>query len=234
MSYVRSKMINGCGPYYYEVKSVREGKTVRQVHIRYIGTSPGGATQGLPESVVPNSSQVSKYIEKRVGKSGITPSKQETLGTEFRFNMGNINETSVQMALGEEKEIGRIKRSFSKYWKETDSTITFDTVFTETSQGAGRVVLFPVHAKSSYFKTDRDVDWRPSAGLVWRSMEGKRVVVDVMVEEDSQGKGLGTEAMKAMQEKYGQLYVIGPYSQQGAKLVGRFPDAIQLVSRKPA
>jgi hypothetical protein len=46
-------MINGSGPYYYEVKSVREGKTVRQVHIRYIGTSPGGGASSSSERVVP-------------------------------------------------------------------------------------------------------------------------------------------------------------------------------------
>jgi len=45
MSYIRSKMIYGCGPYYYEVRSVREGKTVRQEHIRYIGTTPQRVTR---------------------------------------------------------------------------------------------------------------------------------------------------------------------------------------------
>jgi hypothetical protein len=40
MSYVRSKMINGHGPYYYRVKSVREGDHVRQVHIAYLGKNP--------------------------------------------------------------------------------------------------------------------------------------------------------------------------------------------------
>lgn len=51
MSFVRSKMINGCGPYYYEVRSVREGKTVRQEHIRYIGKAREGGDGG--KSVVP-------------------------------------------------------------------------------------------------------------------------------------------------------------------------------------
>jgi hypothetical protein len=37
MSYYRSKMINGYGPYWYEVRSVRHGDTVEQVHIRYVG-----------------------------------------------------------------------------------------------------------------------------------------------------------------------------------------------------
>ena len=40
MTYIRSKMIYGCGPYYYEVESVREGKRVRQIFIRYIGKQP--------------------------------------------------------------------------------------------------------------------------------------------------------------------------------------------------
>ena len=37
MTYIRSKMINGCGPYYYEVRSVRDGDTVQQKYVRYIG-----------------------------------------------------------------------------------------------------------------------------------------------------------------------------------------------------
>ena len=53
MNYVRSKMINGCGPYYYEVRSVREGKTVRQEYVRYIGTSPETSAPTPSEVVVP-------------------------------------------------------------------------------------------------------------------------------------------------------------------------------------
>lgn len=45
MTYIRSKMIYGCGPYYYEVKSVREGKRVRQIFIRYIGKNPPAAPE---------------------------------------------------------------------------------------------------------------------------------------------------------------------------------------------
>lgn len=43
MAYVRWKYINGYGPYAYLVKSVRHGKRVQQVFVRYLGTSPGGA-----------------------------------------------------------------------------------------------------------------------------------------------------------------------------------------------
>jgi hypothetical protein len=57
-------MINGCGPYYYEVKSVREGKTVRQVYIRYIGTSREGGTQSSSEIVVPKPvERKTEYLE---------------------------------------------------------------------------------------------------------------------------------------------------------------------------
>jgi len=59
MSYVRSKMINGYGPYYYEVRSVREGDKVRQIHIRYLGRNPGGNqtnTSGDHANVAPNTS----------------------------------------------------------------------------------------------------------------------------------------------------------------------------------
>lgn len=53
MAYVRSKMINGHGPYYYLVKSVRQGKTVKQVHVRYIGKSPDVAPQPPPPGQEP-------------------------------------------------------------------------------------------------------------------------------------------------------------------------------------
>lgn len=59
MTYVRSKMINGCGPYYYEVRSVREGKTVRQVFVKYIGKHPGRTPS---DSVVPKE-QPKAYLE---------------------------------------------------------------------------------------------------------------------------------------------------------------------------
>jgi hypothetical protein len=39
MTYIRSRLINGYGPYDYEVKSVRKGKKVEQVFVRYLGRS---------------------------------------------------------------------------------------------------------------------------------------------------------------------------------------------------
>jgi hypothetical protein len=59
MNYVRSKMINGYGPYYYEVHGVRKGKKVEQQFVRYIGTSPDSkatrsSSEGPAENVVPN------------------------------------------------------------------------------------------------------------------------------------------------------------------------------------
>lgn len=38
MTYIRKKMINGSGPYFYEVRSVRDGKQVRQEFVKYWGT----------------------------------------------------------------------------------------------------------------------------------------------------------------------------------------------------
>jgi hypothetical protein len=37
LTYYRAKYINGHGPYWYEVRSVREGDNVEQQHVRYIG-----------------------------------------------------------------------------------------------------------------------------------------------------------------------------------------------------
>lgn len=52
MTYIRSKMINGCGPYYYEVRSVRHGKTVKQEFVRYLGKNPGVITTNQPTNQV--------------------------------------------------------------------------------------------------------------------------------------------------------------------------------------
>jgi hypothetical protein len=67
MNYVRSKMINGCGPYYYEVRSVREGKAVRQEYIRYIGTRRPEHSQN---DVVPKSEEPKKgYLDVGEGEA---------------------------------------------------------------------------------------------------------------------------------------------------------------------
>jgi hypothetical protein len=68
MSYIRSKMVNGYGPYYEEVRGVREGKKVKQIFVRYIGTSPdAGSTRSPPkgpsENVVPKSPEPKGYLE---------------------------------------------------------------------------------------------------------------------------------------------------------------------------
>jgi hypothetical protein len=73
MTYIRSKMVNGCGPYYYEVRSVREGKTVRQEYVRYIGTSPDAgvarsSSEGSSENVVPKSPEPKGYLEVEGGE----------------------------------------------------------------------------------------------------------------------------------------------------------------------
>jgi len=64
MSYIRAKIINGCGPYYYEVKSVRHGKTVSQVYIRYVGKDyPGNPDHPSVENVVPKEEPRKAYLE---------------------------------------------------------------------------------------------------------------------------------------------------------------------------
>jgi hypothetical protein len=62
-------MINGYGPYYYEVRSVREGKTVRQEYVRYIGTSPDSkVVRSSSEGVVPKPEEPKKdYLDVGVG-----------------------------------------------------------------------------------------------------------------------------------------------------------------------
>lgn len=71
MTYVRSKMIYGCGPYYYEVRSVREGDTVRQEHVRYIGkVHPGEGREILEKSVVPKPEEPRRgYLEVGEGEA---------------------------------------------------------------------------------------------------------------------------------------------------------------------
>ena len=70
MSFVRSKYINGCGPYYYEVRSVWENGTCRQEHIRYIGTSPETAQSAPSKTLVPKSEEPRKgYLDVGEGEA---------------------------------------------------------------------------------------------------------------------------------------------------------------------
>jgi len=70
MTYIRSKMINGFGPYYYEVRSVREGKKVRQEYVRYIGRESDLKAEVRSESVVPKSEESKKgYLDVGEGEA---------------------------------------------------------------------------------------------------------------------------------------------------------------------
>lgn len=64
MSYYRYKYINGYGPYWYEVKSVRHGDTVEQVHIRYIG-------KNRPTKVKAGQSTVKSDYERKRGDEAV-------------------------------------------------------------------------------------------------------------------------------------------------------------------
>lgn len=71
MSYVRSKMINACGPYWYEVESKRKGKTVHQVYLRYIGKTREKPPRARPKTVVPKEERGTKsYLEVGEGTTG--------------------------------------------------------------------------------------------------------------------------------------------------------------------
>lgn len=59
MSYIRSKMVYGCGPYYYEVKSVREGDAVHQIHIRYLGKTSSARPR---KARAPSSKNIAKCV----------------------------------------------------------------------------------------------------------------------------------------------------------------------------
>ena len=59
MSYIRSKMVYGCGPYYYEVKSVRESNAVHQIYVRYIGKTPSARPR---KARTPSSKNIAKCI----------------------------------------------------------------------------------------------------------------------------------------------------------------------------
>lgn len=88
MSYIRTKMINGNGPYYYEVRSERDGDTVRQIHVQYLGTSApvrgaGGEWEatseiGGAEPVVPKQKETIEY-------GGATLERQEDFSNGSRF-----------------------------------------------------------------------------------------------------------------------------------------------------
>jgi len=47
MSYIRWKLVNGCGPYWYEEKGIRECGKHKTKHIRYLGRRGGVRRNGV-------------------------------------------------------------------------------------------------------------------------------------------------------------------------------------------
>lgn len=163
-------------------------------------------------------------------------SKKESLGETFSYVTARSGDVLSALALSGDREVARDKNSFVAFWEPTNTTVNFDTIFTENKDStAGRVLFSGSHykrGKSQFDKvgdTDKDVDWTPSAGLVWRLVRGKPTVVHVLVESDQRGKGLGQELLKSFAKKFGILRVVGPFSKQGAALVLRYSGPIEIL-----
>lgn len=91
MSYVRSKMINGYGPYYYEVESVREGDKVEQRYIAYLGKNPGSKSQSHSD------------------KLGTTEPTREPLKEEPKKEEEKLKTDEPKPETKEEKDLGTTK-----------------------------------------------------------------------------------------------------------------------------
>lgn len=103
MSYVRSKMINGYGPYYYEVESVREGDKVEQRYIAYLGKNPGSKSQSHSD------------------KLGTTEPTREPLKEEPKKEEEKLKTDEPKPETKEEKDLGTTEETpYEHRLKEND------------------------------------------------------------------------------------------------------------------
>lgn len=114
MSYIRTKEIPpGSGNFYdYEVKGVREGQRVRQIHIRYIGKSgrsslSGGSSIPMPDASVTN---VPIASDPRITKMK-TPSKQ--IASALGMYYGGMPLDAIQQQFKQDHDLDM---SESNYW----------------------------------------------------------------------------------------------------------------------
>ena len=93
MTYIRSKMINGHGPYYYEVESVREGDKVHQKYVKYLGTT--GPTGSEPAK------DLGTTEKEPVKDLGTTKTKDQIL-EEWNINSAEYRKGELMDKEGEE------------------------------------------------------------------------------------------------------------------------------------
>lgn len=118
VTYIRSKMINGYGPYYYEVRSVREGKKVRQIFVRYVGKSPEGSGALGPASVVPNTETAPKpkpYLEIEGAGERIEPTGWSALRRERARKIARTTGCNMMQADALAKAVYRSGRDPDTY-----------------------------------------------------------------------------------------------------------------------
>jgi hypothetical protein len=153
MTFIRTKMVNGSGPYYYEVRSEREGSKVRQVHVQYLGSSPPVMGKQGWESTDP------VVIERVVPKEpthetlqyeGVTLTRQEDFsnGTKF-YTQESVDAESVS----------QIRDSFERLPPRMQNGTPSIQVFSEKGKG------FKVGEKD--FETWGHWDRRSGAVRVW-------------------------------------------------------------------
>ncbi|MDD3962216.1 MAG: hypothetical protein PHT77_10180, partial [Bacteroidales bacterium] len=134
MSYVRSKMINGYGPYYYLVKSERVGGKSRQIHIAYLGKNAkqhsGTATKeslGIGGSSSPN--EVPKHSEAAEAHDGKDKSE---LYSRNEIQVGKPSTSTRKMEKGTEgkvkTEVRQPSLSSEKFQKLKNTERTHATV----------------------------------------------------------------------------------------------------------
>lgn len=161
MSYVRAKMINGHGPYYYEVRSEREGKNVRQVYIRYLGTS--APVRGADGEWVPTS-------EIGAGPEPVVPKKLESIEhggvmLERQEDFSNGSRLYVEPGVDPE-DVSQLRDSFERLPPRMQNDTPAIQVFGGQAEKQG----FYVGGK--HFDTWGHWDARSKAIRVWTGSKG--------------------------------------------------------------
>lgn len=101
MSYVVGKMINGCGPYYYLVKTEKVNGKSKTTHLAYLGKNPGQKS-GTATAATLNSITTKKQTVDLTGKADKAGAKASD------FNKTQLNKgIKVEMDHTKDKNVAK-------------------------------------------------------------------------------------------------------------------------------
>jgi hypothetical protein len=166
-------MINGCGPYYYRVKSVRQGKKVRQVYLAYLGRSYEKGPENAPVTVLERESEPVKPSEAKRGQfsrlevEGAKEAKQKKTWDRHRYETNRMISRRANVTMLEADALRK------QAWRSDVDPATFDW---DTIQGQDMDIQAKQAILSKQFGLQRkeDEDYEDQAAYYLEEQEERR------------------------------------------------------------